>query len=161
MSTDVAREVLTWDAFGQASRDLAQEVVDDGFHPDLILGIARGGLLPAGTISYALGIKNLHVINVEFYTGVNERLEMPVMLPPVPQAVDLSAKSVLIVDDVADTGGTLQLVRDFCTEHVADARCAVIFEKDRSAVKCEYVWKRTNDWIDFPWSDKPVITATS
>lgn len=152
------REVLTWETFGQASRSLAQTIVDDGYRPDLILGIARGGLLPAGSISYALDIKNVHVINVEFYTGVNERLEMPVMLPPVPQAVDLTAKRVLIVDDVADTGGTLQVVRDFCAEHVAETRCAVIYEKDRSSVQCEYVWKRTNDWIDFPWSSLPTIT---
>ena len=136
---------------------MAQEVADSGFRPDLVLGIARGGLIPAGSISYALGIKNLHVINVEFYTGINERLDMPVMLPPAPQAVDLSAKTVLIVDDVADTGGTLEVVRDHCAAHVAETRCAVIFEKDRSSVKCDYVWKRTNDWIDFPWSSEPTI----
>ncbi|AKU15962.1 phosphoribosyltransferase [Luteipulveratus mongoliensis] len=154
---DVPREVLTWEAFGRAAREMAQTIADDGFHPDLILGIARGGLIPSGSISYALGIKNLHVINVEFYTGVNERLEMPVMLPPVPQAVDLSRKTVLIVDDVADTGGTLEVVRDYCADHVAETRCAVIYEKDRSSVKCEYVWKRTNDWIEFPWSAEPPV----
>jgi len=38
---------------------------------------------------------------------------MPVVLPPVPRQIDLSEKSVLVVDDVADTGGTLALVRDF------------------------------------------------
>lgn len=156
--SEATREVLTWDTFGRASRDLAQAVVDDGYRPDLILGIARGGLLPAGSISYALDMKNVHIINVEFYTGVNERLEMPVMLPPVPQTVDLAAKRVLIVDDVADTGGTLQVVRDFCADHVAQTRCAVIYEKDRSAVQCEYVWKRTNDWIDFPWSSQPPVS---
>lgn len=157
MSDDIPREVLTWESFGQASRDMARGIVRDGYRPDLILGIARGGLLPAGSISYAMDMKNVHVINVEFYTGVNERLEMPVMLPPVPQVVDLAAKRVLIVDDVADTGGTLQVVRDFCAEHVAETRCAVIYEKDRSTVQCEYVWKRTNDWIDFPWSSQAPV----
>ena len=56
----------------------------DGFVPDLILSIARGGLFVAGALGYALDVKNLHVMNVEFYTGVDERLDMPVMLPPVP-----------------------------------------------------------------------------
>src|SRR5660397_138124 len=64
------REVLTWEMFGNASRELAQQVFDSGFQPDLILSIARGGLFAAGAVSYALGIKNLHVMNVEFYTDV-------------------------------------------------------------------------------------------
>jgi uncharacterized protein len=151
------RETLSWDDFGQSGRELAQQVADDGYRPDLILAIARGGLLPAGAISYALDVKNLHLINVEFYTGVDERLDLPVMLPPVPQAVDLSGATVLIVDDVADTGATLKLVRDYCEGHVAESRCAVIYEKPHSAVKCEYVWKRTDKWINFAWSSQPPV----
>lgn len=150
-------ETLSWEEFGRASRELAQLVVEDDFRPDLILSIARGGLLPAGALSYALNVKNLHVLNVEFYTGVDERLDMPVMLPPVPNSVDLAGARVLIADDVADTGATLKLVRDFCAGHVAEARVAVIYEKPRSLVKCEYVWRRTERWIDFPWSTLPPL----
>jgi uncharacterized protein len=154
------REVLTWERFGIAGRALAQEIADDGYRPDLILSIARGGLFVAGSLGYALDVKNLHVMNVEFYTGVNERLDLPVMLPPVPNAVDLSGARVLVADDVADTGATLKLVRDFCADHVADVRCAVIYEKPSSKVKCEYVWRRTDRWINFPWSTlPPVVTA--
>jgi hypothetical protein len=152
------RETLTWEDFGRASRGLAQAIAGDGYRPDLVLAVARGGLLPAGAISYALDVKNLHLVNVEFYTGVEARLDLPVMLPPVPQTVDLSGATVLIVDDVADTGATIELVRDFCAGHVADARCAVIYEKPHSTVKCEYVWKRTDKWINFPWSTEPPIT---
>jgi uncharacterized protein len=97
-------------------------------------------------------VKNVHLTNVEFYTGIDERLPMPVMLPPAPSTVDLSGARVLIADDVADTGETLRLVRDFCGEHVAEARCAVIYQKPHSTVDCEYVWRRTDRWIDFPWS---------
>jgi uncharacterized protein len=154
----VEREELTWELFGTASRELAQEVADDGFSPDLILSIARGGLFVAGALGYALDVKNLHVMNVEFYTGVDQRLDLPVMLPPVPNAVDLAGATVLVTDDVADTGATLKLVRDFCADEVADVRCAVIYEKPNSQVKCEYVWKRTDRWINFPWSvQAPVV----
>jgi hypoxanthine phosphoribosyltransferase len=154
-----SREVLTWELFGTASRELAVAVASDGYRPDLILSIARGGLFVAGALGYALDVKNLHVMNIEFYTGVDQRLEMPVMLPPTPSAVDLSGARVLVADDVADTGATLRLVRDFCADHVADVRCAVVYEKPRSAVKCEYVWRRTDRWIDFPWSaDPPVVS---
>ncbi len=150
-------EVLTWEDFGPAVRELAEQVVADGYRPEIVLCIARGGLLAAGAMSYALNVKNVHVMNVEFYTGVDERLPMPVMLPPAPSTVDLSGARVLIVDDVADTGHTLRVVRDFCADHVAEARCAVIYEKPRSLVRCEYVWRRTDRWIDFPWSSLPPL----
>ncbi|MCA0252574.1 MAG: phosphoribosyltransferase [Actinobacteria bacterium] len=155
--TNPAREVLTWEGFGIAIRELAQQVVDDGFRPDLILSITRGGLVPTGAISYAMGIKNLHIINVEFYTGVDERLPMPVVLPPVPAGVALSGQKVLIVDDVADTGETLNTVHEFCAEQVAEARTAVLYEKPQSVVKCDYVWKHTSEWISFPWSSEPPL----
>ena len=83
-----------------------------------MLGIARGGLLVAGALGYALGVKNTFTMNVEFYTGVDERLEMPMILPPVPELVDLERERVLIADDVADTGLTLKLVKDFCAGKV-------------------------------------------
>jgi uncharacterized protein len=159
MADSDVREVLTWESFGSASRELAQMVVDSGFQADLILSIARGGLFAAGAVSYALGIKNLHVMNVEFYTDVEERLPMPVMLPPVPRRIDLSEKKVLVVDDVADTGGTLALVRNFCAPHVKEIRTAVIYEKPHSIVACDYVWRRTDKWINFPWSSLPPLVT--
>ncbi len=153
------REDLSWAQFGLACRELAHQIAADHYVPDIILGIARGGLFAAGALGYALGVKNLHVTNVEFYTGVDERLEMPVMLPPVPQPVDLAGARVLIADDVADTGETLRLVKDFCVEHVSEVRCAVIYEKPRSIVLCEYAWKQTDAWINFPWSVEPPLAA--
>jgi uncharacterized protein len=98
------REILDWTTFGEASRSLAQSIADDGFEPDMILAIARGGLLVAGALGYALGIKNLYTMNVEFYTGIDERLEVPMILPPVPDISLLADAKVLIADDVADTG---------------------------------------------------------
>ena len=152
-----AREVLSWESFGTAIRELAGQVVDSGYRPDLLLSITRGGLVPAGAMSYAMGIKNLHIINVEFYTGVEERLPMPVLLPPVPAGVALSGQRILIVDDVADTGETLRTVHDFCAGHVAEARTAVLYEKPHSLVKCDYVWRHTSEWVSFPWSSEPPL----
>ena len=133
------RETLTWELFGTAGRELAQMIADDGYRPDIILSIARGGLFVAGALGYALDVKNLHVTNVEFYTGVDERLPMPIMLPPLPNVIDLSGQKVLIADDVADV------------------RCAVVYEKPHSTVNSEYVWRRTSLWINFPWSTLPPV----
>ena len=152
-------EVLTWPAYADAARDLARAVADDGYRPYLILAIARGGLLIAGSVSYALGVKNLHVINVEYYTGVNERLDFPVILPPPLNLVDLAAAHLLVVDDVADTGHTLALVRDFCLPQVAELRCAVLYQKPQSVIDCDYVWRRTDRWIDFPWSTAAAVVV--
>ena len=150
-------EVLTWPLYAEGAKALAQSVADDGFRPDLILSIARGGLIVAGSLSYALRVKNLHVMNVEYYTGVNQRLEFPVILPPPLNLVDLANARLLVADDVADTGHTLALVRDFCAPQVADVRCAVLYQKPQSVVECEYVWRRTDKWIDFPWSSEAAI----
>ncbi|PKH41313.1 hypothetical protein SAMN05192575_11477 [Nocardioides alpinus] len=151
------REVLTYDLFGTATRELAQEVADSGFEPDMILAIARGGLALGMGLGYALAVKNLSVINVEFYTGIDQRLEVPIMLPPTPAAVDLSGLKVLIADDVADTGRTLELVQEFCEGHVAEARTVVVYEKPDSVIKADYVWRTTDRWIDFPWSVLPPV----
>ncbi len=53
---------------------------------------------------YALDVENLFVMDVEFCTGVDERLELPVVLTPTLDVVDLTGADVLVADDVADTG---------------------------------------------------------
>ena len=149
---DDPRELMSWNDLGLGTRELAQAIYDDGYRPDMVLAIARGGMLVAAALGYALGVKNTFTMNVEFYTGVDSRLEVPMILPPVPDLVDFHETRVLIADDVADTGATLALVQEFCEGKVAEVRCAVLYEKPRSTVKCEYVWRRTERWITFPWS---------
>lgn len=151
------REVLTYELFGTAVRELAQQVVEAGYEPDLVLSIARGGLGLGMGLGYALDVKNLSAVNVEFYTGVDQRLDVPIMLPPTPQAVDLSGLKVLIADDVADSGRTLETVQEFCADHVAEARTAVIYEKPWTVVRADFVWRRTDRWINFPWSSEPPL----
>ena len=156
-----SREVLDWSGYGVGARALAKLVADDGYRPDIILALARGGLFVAGSLGYALSVKNLYVMNVEYYTGVDERLDVPVMLPPYVDVVDLRDTKVLIVDDVADTGHTLALVRNHCVTEVAEVRTAVLYEKSRSVVDCEYVWKYTDKWINFPWSTEAPLVDPS
>ena len=153
------REILSWQLFGDASRELAQVIADDGYEPEMILAIARGGLLVGGALGYALGIKNVYTMNVEYYTGVEERLEVPRILPPAPDFVDLEDARILIADDVADTGHTLRSVQEFCAGKVGEVRVAVLYEKPSSLVSCDYVWRRTDRWINFPWSDKAPVAV--
>ena len=156
------REILTWDLFGDATRQLAQTIADSGFEPDIVLAIARGGLTVAGALAYALAVKNCFAMNVEFYTSVDERLDVPVVLPPTLDVVDIRGMRVLIADDVADTGKTLELVQREISEYVAEARTAVLYYKPRSVIVPEYIWATTSRWINFPWSSSdPVVPTTN
>jgi uncharacterized protein len=151
------RETLDWAAYGTAVRELAADVADSGFRPDIILAIARGGLFVAGSLGYALSVKNLYVMNMEFYTGVGTRLDVPMILPPYLDPAELSDSRILVADDVADTGLTLQAVHEFSSGVVAESRTAVLYEKPTSVVSCDYVWRRTDRWINFPWSTEPPL----
>jgi uncharacterized protein len=156
----VDREILTWSEFGAGSRELATEIVTSGFAPDLVLSIARGGLPIGGTLGYALDVKNCAAINVEFYAGIGERMEVPVVLPPTPPLIDLAGLKVLLVDDVADSGETLGLVTELVRPHVAELRSAVLYTKPRSIFVPDFSWRRTDRWIAFPWSADGPVTAS-
>jgi hypoxanthine phosphoribosyltransferase len=146
------RETLTWDGFGEASREIARAVVADGFVPEVVVAIARGGLLPAGAIAYGLGVKNCGAINVEFYTGVGTVLDAPAVLPPELDMTYLDGRRVLLVDDVADSGRTLALAVTLLRDRGADVRSATIYTKPTTIIQPDYAFKDTDLWIDFPWS---------
>lgn len=151
-------EYLTYAQFGVAVNELAIQIKNSNFQPDIVLSIARGGLFLGAGLGYALGVKNSFTMSVEFYTGIEQRLPMPVVLPPVPNKVDLTGATVLIADDVADSGETLQLVQEFWRDTVKEARSVVLYEKPRSVVKPDYSWRITDKWIEFPWSTgMPII----
>lgn len=154
------KEVLTWDLFGDASRELAQVIAGSGFVPDIIIAVARGGLLPAGALSYALGTKLSDAINIEFYTDVEETLPDPVLLAPLLDTENIRGRKLLVVDDVADSGRTLKMAVELLREQDADVRSAVIYTKSRSVITPDYSWKNTDAWIVFPWSAQPPVTAS-
>ena len=152
------REVLGWLEFGDASRELAHEVLHSGFEPEVVVAIARGGLLLAGSIAYALGIKSCGAVNAEFYTGVGTRLPEPVMMPPLLDQASIEGKRVLLVDDVSDSGRTLAMVVQLLEAGGADLRTVVLYTKPGTVYEPTYSWKRTDKWINFPWSVLPVVT---
>lgn len=159
-ATDLTdKEILTWEGFGAASRDLSQAVVDTGFDPQCIIAVARGGLTLAGAMTYALGVKLTDAINVEFYTDVDTTLPDPVLLAPRLDVESIRGKRLLVVDDVADSGRTLALVLDLLRDLGAEPRSAVLYAKPTASLEPDFVWRRTADWIVFPWSAEPPVTG--
>ena len=69
---------------------------------------------------------------------------------------------MLVADDVADTGAHPQAGQDLWGDHVSEVRFSVIYEKRRSIVMSDYAWRRTDEWINFPWlSSPPVVRPTA
>jgi len=155
---EVEREILGWDEFGDASRELARSIHGSGFVPDVVVAIARGGLLLAGSVAYALDVKSCGALNAEFYTGVDARLDEPVILAPYLDEVSLAGKKVLLVDDVSDSGRTLAMVLDLIRLAGADVRTVCLYSKPQTVLEPDYVWRKTSKWIAFPWSSKPPVT---
>lgn len=158
-NTTIEKEILEWQEFSDASRDLAESVLKSGFVPEVVLAVARGGLLLAGSISYALGTKNCGSINVEFYTGVNERLPEPVLAAPMLDAPALAGKRVLLVDDVSDSGHTLVKVLAILAENGAEVRTATLYTKPHTVLEPDFYYRKTDGWIVFPWSALPPVTV--
>ncbi|CAN5321670.1 phosphoribosyltransferase [soil metagenome] len=148
------REILTYELFGQAARELAQAIADDGFRPDAVIGIARGGLPLAGALGYALDLKMLGSLNVEFYTGMGTTLDAPIVLPPTLDQDSLQGKSILLVDDVADSGRTLKLVVQLLRDGGSEVRTVCLYSKPSTVEEPHYVWRKTSKWIMFPWSSE-------
>src|SRR3989337_1652865 len=157
--TDDERESLGWVEFGEAARELSVDVRRSGFTPDVVVAIARGGLLLAGAVAYAMDVKSCGALNVEFYTGVDSRLPEPVILSPLLDQESLAGKRVLVVDDVSDSGRTLAMVVKLLGATGAEVRSVCLYSKPGTVQEPDFVWRTTSRWINFPWSVLPPVTA--
>ncbi len=142
-------EIPSWDQTYSLLLELANSVKKSGFNPDIIVGISRGGLIPARILSDLLEITKLANIAVEFYVGVAKTKLKPVITQPV--SVSVENKKVLIVDDLADTGKSLSLVNShLIAKGASEIKTATIFYKPWSSIVPHYYQKETQSWIVFP-----------
>lgn len=158
---DSELEIFNYTEFGEGIRYLAQKLVDENWIPDTVLGVVRGGLFVAAGIAYALDLKDVRHVNVEFYTDAGETLPEPVLVGQEPYLADLGGKKVLVADDVADTGATLHFVRQLLPAD-ADVRVAVLYSKPKTTTYSpELAWRTTDRWIRFPWIQVPPLRIES
>jgi hypoxanthine phosphoribosyltransferase len=149
-------EVPTWNQIYAMLLSLAVNINKSGFKPELIVGVSRGGLIPARVLADLLGNTNLTSVGAELYSGVSKPKIEPTLTYPVSASVD--KRKVLVVDEVADTGKSLRLVREHLAQRGAEeVRIATVYIKPCSTVKPDYWVKETRKWIVFPWEIRETI----
>jgi hypoxanthine phosphoribosyltransferase len=149
-------EVPTWNKICDMLLSQAEKIRQSSFKPDVIVGVTRGGWVPARVLSDLLGVPDFATVRVEFYLGVTETRNEPVLIQGVSAAV--TGKKVLIVDDVADTGKSLQLAREHVLQQGAtEVKIATVYRKPWSVIKPDYYETETSCWVVFPLETKETI----
>jgi hypoxanthine phosphoribosyltransferase len=149
-------EVPTWNKICDMLLSQAEKIRQSSFKPDVIVGVTRGGWVPARVLSDLLGVPDFATVRVEFYLGVTETRNEPVLIQGVSAAV--TGKKVLIVDDVADTGKSLQLAREHVLQQGAtEVKIATVYRKPWNIIKPDYYETETSCWVVFPWETKETI----
>ena len=156
MAAALKFEAPSWSRIYDMLLDLAGRIRKDGFKPDIIVGISRGGWPPARVLSDLLSNPNVANVRAEFYLGIAETGSEPTLTQPV--SVKTRGKKILIVDEVADTGKSLRMVREHIVKEGAkEARTVTVYYKPWSIVRPDYFAKETSDWIVFPWEIKETL----
>lgn len=132
---------------------VAAALESDGWTPDHIVGIGRGGLVPAAYLSHRTGIS---LLSVDYSSGVPSFAEE---LMEKLAAATRDGRSILLVDDINDSGGTIEALRKSLIDHGAveeGVRVAVLIDNLRSRARVDYRSRtidRSSDkrWFVFPW----------
>ncbi len=146
-------ELVSWDQANLLAWKLSQRIKESGFDPDLVVAIGRGGYVPARVICDHLLHDLLTDIKIEHWGAAGEKKKQAIIrYPLVAEAV---GKKVLIVDDITDTGDTLELavrhVRDLGAEEV---QTAVLQHKIVSTLEPDLFVEKIEEWrwITYPWA---------
>jgi len=144
---------LPYEWFLDEVETLARAIEADAWRPDFLVGIGRGGLVPAAYLSHRTGIQMLSVDHSSGEVGFADDL-LDKLAAKIRDGLN-----ILIVDDINDSGGTIQYLRaaiEAKVEDPAGLRVAVLVHNVRSRAKAEYHGSeidRDQDkrWYVFPW----------
>ncbi len=149
-------EIPSWDQIYAMLLNLARKIRNDGYSPDIIVGVSRGGWTPARVLSDLLENPKIANVKAEFYLDIAKTKKEPIITQTV--SVNVKDKRVLVVDDVSDTGKSLCLVKEHLLEQGANAlKMVTLYYKPWSIIAPDYYEKTTRDWIIFPWERKEVF----
>lgn len=156
MTVSVEYEVPTWSQIYDMLLALAQKIQCSGYVPDVIVGVARGGIIPARILTDLLEAPLLASVQVEFYVDIAQ----PTLEPTLKQSLtaDIAGKRALLVDDIADTGKSLKLAQIHLQQQgAAQTKTAALYTKPHSITTPNYYEKQTSRWVVFPWDTKETL----
>ncbi len=150
---DIPCKLLSWDQCYQMARRLVHLIRKDGYQPDLIVAIARGGLVPARVLSDHLDLFDLASLKIEHYHAVHKeriaRVRYPLTAP-------IEGRQVLLVDDVSDSGDTFDVAIRHLRERGVPAalKTAVLHHKTVSSYRPDYFAEEIVEWhwVIYPWA---------
>lgn len=150
---------FSWNEAENALRSLSKRVSGAGLKPDIIVGISRGGLVPARLLSDFLGISNLQVITASFYTGVGRRAEAPRITNSRLSGV--AGSSVLLVDDISDTGKSFAAAAGHVLSlSPSSLKTLSIHMKKTSSFRPDFFFEESAKWIVYPWEKEEFFRDT-
>ena len=135
---------INWNEFHSDVKALAQQLEKRGQF-NRIVAVSRGGLVPAGILAYELNIRNCEAINISSYDNESKRDDTEIEIGTVLHHAD---EHTLIVDDLADSGRTLQILHKL----YPSATLACVYVKPEGQKYCNiYAKQLPNQWVVFPW----------
>ena len=139
---------LTWQQILEDVETLYNKI-QATFVPKLIVGVARGGSIPATILSYKFNIP-YRTIGIQSYTTNNTQSNINLYQDVSIRGIN-AEMSTLFVDDLADTGDTIRFIQD----HYNLAKTATLYTKPKSLIKPDFSIKEYNDdqWLVFPWEE--------
>uniref|UniRef100_A0A7J3X4U8 Phosphoribosyltransferase n=1 Tax=Thermofilum pendens TaxID=2269 RepID=A0A7J3X4U8_THEPE len=153
----VKLRVLGWKEFYEKALALALVIKDEGYKPDIIVAIARGGWVLGRILSDALGVRETASITIQYYRGIRCRDETPHISQTATSAV--RERKVLLVDDVADTGTTLNLaMRELEKAGASVVRTTTLFVKEWTRNLPDYYLEVVREWVVFPYEYAEVLS---
>ena len=146
---------LDWEDIQRLAEAVARKVNVSGFMPDVVVAISRGGFDPARILCDQLSVQRLASLQVEYYTGVDQRRGAPEIVFPLN--ADVPNLKALVVDDVSDSGNSLKTAIDHVFERGAsEVRVATLHVKPWSNFRPDYFAEEVEAWVVYPW--EPVET---
>ncbi len=146
-------ELISWEEVYQLSAVLAHHIQESGYRPDIIIAIARGGYVPARILCDFLDIYNLTSFRISHYTAGSSKKETARLSSPL--CMELKGLKVLVVDDITDTGDSLEVALQHIREFApAEIKVAVLQHKKQSALEPDFYAKKIVEWcwIIYPWA---------
>jgi uncharacterized protein len=143
---------LSWEVFGELCRALAVKVAQSGYKPDLVIGIAKAGVIPGAVIASILRC-DFFSMKISRDVGVERVRSRPKIFSETPR--EAQNKNVLIVDEIATSGETLRMALNAIRQVApAEMKTAVSFAKGK--YEPDFYALRTDATIIFPW-DRQVV----